>query len=94
MGEIMSEQTVIASKGGYEPHPDSYSPRVFVYVRATEIYYELLRTGEAVPWVTLSPKGFDFWIIDCPKLEDVGVHRETVRSIEPHVIHDVEVSNA
>jgi len=81
-----------SSKGGYEPHPDSYSPRVFVYVKATDIYYELLRTGEAVSWVSKDPTGFDFWIVDCQKLADVGVHR-TAQSIEPHVTHDVEITN-
>lgn len=69
-------QTVDASQGGYQPHPESYSPRVFVYVKATDIHYELLRTGEAVPWVAKGPEGFDFWILDCEKLADVGVHRD------------------
>ena len=55
--------------------PESYSPRVFVYVKATDINYELLRTGEAVPWVTTSPGGFDFWLMDVNTLSDVGVHR-------------------
>lgn len=71
----MNEQIVDASKGNYEPHPDSYSPRVFVYVRATDIYYELLRTGKAVAWVDRDPEGFDFWIMDVNKLVDLGVHR-------------------
>jgi hypothetical protein len=75
MGEIMSEQTVNASLGKYEPHPDSYSPRVFVYVKATDIHYELLRTGEAVAWPVEPPTGFDFWICDVERLADVGVHR-------------------
>ncbi len=86
----MSEQTVIASKGGYELDPDSYSPRVFVYVRTTEIHYELLRTGEAVPWVTKNPEGFSFWILDVERLADVGVHCANP-GIEPHVTHDVEI---
>jgi hypothetical protein len=87
----MNEETVIASKGGYQPHPESYFPRVFVYILATDIYYELLRTGEAVPWVTEAPMGFDFWVLDCRKLSDVGVHRANP-GIEPHVIHDVEIT--
>jgi hypothetical protein len=86
-------ETVDASKGGYEVHPDSYSPRVFVYVKSTDIFYELLRTGEAVPWVTTAPSGFDFWVMDVDRLADVGVHRDKP-GIEPHVIHDVEIQNA
>ena len=79
----MSE-TVIASQGGYEAHPDSYSPRVFVYVKATDIHYELLRTGEAVTWPKNNPTGFDFWIIDVNSSSDVGVHRAEP-GIKPHV---------
>ncbi len=75
MNTEITGETVIASKGGYEDHPDSYSPRVFVYIISTEIYYELLQTGEAVPWVTTAPEGFDFWVIDALRLADVGVHR-------------------
>jgi len=73
----MSQETVIAANGGYEAHPDSYSPRVFVYVKTTDIHYEILRTGEAVPWVTKKPEGFEFWIFDCQNLSDIGVHRAT-----------------
>ena len=86
--------TVDASKGGYEPHPDSYSPRVFVYVKATDINYELLRTGEAVPWVSKDPNGFDFWIMDVEHLADVGVHRDTPFGNATVVAHDVEITNA
>ena len=68
-------ETVDASKGNYEPHPESYFPRIFVYVKNVDIYYELLRTGEAVSWVDRDPEGFDFWIMDVDKLADVGVHR-------------------
>jgi hypothetical protein len=85
-------ETVDASKGGYEAHPESYSPRIFVYVKATDIHYELLRTGEAVPWVSKNPEGFSFWIVDVERLADVGVHREAP-GIGPHVTHDVEISN-
>jgi hypothetical protein len=91
MNTEITGETIITVKGGYEPHPESYSPRVFVYVRATDIHYELLRTGEAVPWVTEGPHGFDFWILDCERLADVGVHRATVRPM-PHVTHDVEIT--
>lgn len=83
--------TVNAAQGGYEPHPDSYSPRVFVYVKATDINYELLRTGEAVPWPVKQPQGFDFWVMDVNTLSDLGVHR-TNPGIEPHVTHDVEIT--
>jgi len=81
---------VDASKGNYEPHPESYSPRVFVYVKATDIYYELLRTGEAVSWVSKDPQGFDFWVMDVEHLAEVGMHR-SAPGIEPHVAHDVEI---
>jgi hypothetical protein len=77
---IQIEKIVVdASKGGYEVHPEAYSPRVFIYVQSTDIHYELLKTGEAIPWVSKSPegKGFDFWIMDVARLSDVGVHRAT-----------------
>jgi hypothetical protein len=57
MGEIMSEQTVNASLGKYEPHPDSYSPRVFVYVKAT------YHTGH---WDWIAPWGYT-WVDDSGK---------------------------
>jgi len=69
-------ETVVAAKGGYEPHPDAYSPRVIVFVGNEMSFYELLRTGEAIPWGKAEPKGFDFWICDCPALSSIGVHRE------------------
>jgi len=71
----VTENIIVAAKGGYETHPESYSPRVFVYVKSTDIHYEILRTGEAVPWVTKKPEGRLFWIFDCQNLSDVGVHR-------------------
>ena len=83
---IVEKTTVVTTDGGYQAHPESYSPRVFVYVKATEIHYELLRTGEAVSWVTKSPEGFDFWIMDVARLSDVGVYRANP-GIEPHVQH-------
>jgi hypothetical protein len=78
----MSENVIVA-EGKYQPHPDSYSPRVFVYVKSTDIHYELLRTGEAIPWPVRVPEGFDFWICDVTHLADLGVHR--AQGIEPHV---------
>jgi hypothetical protein len=69
--------TVIAANGNYETHPESYSPRVIVLVCDKTEFYELLRTGEAIPWGTSLPtgRGFDFWIIDVPTIHSLGVHR-------------------
>ena len=66
-------QTVVANEGGFEPHPESYTPRVFAKV-PTNAYsnfieptvykvYEILGNGQAVEWPTLPPIdcGFDYW---------------------------------
>jgi hypothetical protein len=77
MSEIKPE-TVIASQGGYQPHPDSYSPRVLALVCNTGEFYEILRTGEAITWGKESPVDklkADFWILDVPTIHSLGVHR-------------------
>ena len=71
-------QTVLVSKNLFEAHPESYELRVFVLVYGEKplVYYELLKTGQAIPW-TESPegRGFDFWIVNAPNIADVGVNR-------------------
>jgi hypothetical protein len=47
-------QTVVANEGGFEPHPESYTPRVFAAVRLQKgKVYEILQNGQAIPWPTL-----------------------------------------
>lgn len=68
--------TVRVGDNKFQAHPESYKPRVFVHNEQDGFYYELLATGEAIPW-TKSPaeKGFDFWIIDVQKMNDMGLYR-------------------
>jgi hypothetical protein len=33
-------QTVVANEGGFEPHPESYTPRVFAAVQSVKLFYE------------------------------------------------------
>ena len=75
MVEIQRE-IVNVSESKFQPHPESYFPRVFVYVRENTTWYELLKTGIAIPWQE-SPEGhgFDFWICDCDYLSDFGMYR-------------------
>ena len=91
----MSQETVITSLGGYPPHPESYSPRIITFVCNEGEFYEILRTGEAIPWGKEAPIGklkSDFWIIDVSTIHSIGVHRANP-GIEPHVTHEV-VTNA
>ena len=72
------EKTVVdASKGGYEVHPESYSPlRLIVFVQSTGEHYELLKTGEAITWgTTPPPASLEHWEIDIPHISWVGVKR-------------------
>lgn len=76
----MSQEIVNAAEGLYPRHPESYHLRVFCEVtdgRDTIMVYELLSTGEAIPWGTKSPAGFDFWIISVRHVSEMGVHRAT-----------------
>ena len=68
----ITKQTVNASEGQFEEHPESYCPRVFVAVNPEEgaepvhKVYELLMDGQVIPWDCLPQKescGFDFWTI-------------------------------
>jgi len=72
------EKTVVdASKGGYEVHPESYTPlRMIVFVQSTGQHYELLKTGEAIEWGTKNPPDYlEYWAIDVPHISWVGVKR-------------------
>ena len=72
------EKTVVeASKGGYEVHPESYSPlRLIIFVQSTGEHYELLKTGEAITWgTTPPPASLEHWEIDIPHISWVGVKR-------------------
>ena len=41
----IEKTVVIAAKGGYEIHPESYTPlRMIVFVQSTGEHFELLRT--------------------------------------------------
>jgi len=60
--------TVVANEGGFEPHPESYTPRVFAKVPDAylpDVYkiYEIFGNGQAMEWPTLPPAdcGFDYW---------------------------------
>jgi hypothetical protein len=68
------QQTIKVAENKFEEHPDSYFPRVFIYVREAVTWYEILKSGAAIPW-TAKPEGFPFWIIDTDRLSDLGVHR-------------------
>jgi hypothetical protein len=71
-----NQQTVLVSENKFQAHPEAYLMRIFVHVREDGLYYEILKTGQAVPWGE-SPegKGFDFWIIDVDRMSDFGVSR-------------------
>ena len=72
------EKTVVdARKGGYEVHPESYTPlRMIVFVQSTGQHYELLKTGEAIEWGTKNlPDYLEYWAIDVPHISWVGVKR-------------------
>ena len=78
-------QTVVANDGGFEPHPESYTPRVFAAVMPTVAWaeaepspkvYELLSNGQAIPWPCLPAlEGFDYWVLYVEHLADVNMHR-------------------
>ena len=64
----ITKQTVNASEGQFEEHPESYRPRVFVAenpdckdAELVHEVYELLTDGQAIPWGLSSPKGM-LWI--------------------------------
>ena len=75
--EKIEAQTVVANEGGFEPHPESYTPRVFaaVWERGAKVY-EILQNGHAIPWPCLPIlEGFDYWVLYVEHLADVDMHR-------------------
>lgn len=90
--------TVVANEGGFEPHPESYTPRVFAAVMPpTDMVgapngndpkaYEILQNGQAIPWPCLPIlEGFDYWVLYVEHLADVNMHRAPRR-----VVTEVEV---
>ena len=86
----ITKQTVNASEGQFEEHPEAYRPRVFVAV--TEVVgedgdglpeygspevYELLTDGQAISWDCLPQEccGFDFWTIYSDSIHDITMTR-------------------
>ena len=70
-------QTVVANDGGFEPHPESYTPRVFaaVWERGAKVY-EILQNGHAIPWPWLPIlEEFDYWVLYVEHLADIDMHR-------------------
>jgi hypothetical protein len=75
--EKIEAQTVVANEGGFEPHPESYTPRVFaaVWERGAKVY-EILQNGHAIPWPCLPIlEGFDYWVLYVEHLADIDMHR-------------------
>jgi len=78
----IEKKVVVAADGGFESHPESYTPRVFVGVRPDfnsaddPKVYEILMNGQAIPWPCLPIlKGFDYWVLYVDHLSDVDMHR-------------------
>ena len=81
----VTKQTVNASEGQFEEHPESYRPRVFVAenpdckdAELVHEVYELLTDGQAIPWGCLPQKeccGFDFWTIYADGIHDITMNR-------------------
>jgi hypothetical protein len=73
------DNTVTASAGKFETHPESYRPRVFVKTEhGAAKTYELLQDGQAVVWPRLPDKetcGFPFWVVNADDLKDITMRR-------------------
>ena len=70
-------QTIVANEGGFEPHPEGYTPRVFaaVWERGAKVY-EILQNGHVIPWPCLPIlEGFDYWVLYVEHLSDIDMHR-------------------
>jgi hypothetical protein len=84
-------KTVVANEGGFEPHPESYTPRVFAKVPTTpdlDTVYEILGNGQAVEWPTLPPIdcGFDYWsflLMSIGNVTMVRAARSVPRPVSP-----------
>ena len=73
----IESQTVVANDGGFDPHPEGYTPRVFaaVWERGAKVY-EILQNGHAIPWPCLPIlEGFDYWVLYVEHLSDIDMHR-------------------
>ena len=78
----ITKQTVNASEGQFEEHPESYRPRGFVAIKpyndepVLEVY-ELLTNGQAISWDCLPQEycGFDFWTIYSDSIHDITMTR-------------------
>ena len=78
----ITKQTVNASEGQFEEHPESYRPRVFVAIppdndeTVLEVY-ELLTDGQAISWDCLPQEccGFDFWTVYADSIHDLAMTR-------------------
>ena len=75
-------KTVISNGGGFEPHPESYTPRVFAAIMPPRgvlealTVYEILMNGHAIPWPCLPIlEGFDYWVMYVEHLSDVDMRR-------------------
>lgn len=79
-------QTVVATEGGFEPHPESYTPRVFAAIiphwpiagkdEHNPSVYEILQNGQAIPWPCLPLlEGFDYWVLYVEHLADIDIYR-------------------
>jgi hypothetical protein len=72
-------KTVISNEGGFEPHPESYTPRVFAAVMSPPLglaVYEILQNGHATPWPCLPVfEGFDYWVFYVEHLLDIDMYR-------------------
>ena len=55
---VIFTKTTLCERGGFEEHPESYSPRIFFSVKSTERTYELLQTGFFLSWPSLPPADF------------------------------------
>jgi hypothetical protein len=74
----LEKETVLVSSNLFERHPESYSPPVIVAVspdpETVPIYYELLKTGEAIPWT--APPTITAWVVKVRSLSDLTLIRK------------------
>ena len=84
----VTKQVVHASDAGFEEHPESYRPRIFIGVMPPCVYsvYELLSDGNAITWPSLPQKetcGFDFWTIYADSIKDITMMRHDLPASIP-----------
>lgn len=82
IGTQLKSNTVLASDGQFEEHPEAYRPRVFVKTEhGSAKTYELLQDGQAIVWPKPPNKetcGFDFWLVNADDLSDMTMNRRPV----------------